>query len=152
MEIAAGLLYKRKRAAGLRGGLILLLLPLCAGCRDAVYDEIKKAPPVQERFIAQGLAPGLEIKNCYYIGVKTEYPGCFYVAAEIYGKNNRGDSVGLWIVEGLEEPRAALSVNQASIAFSLFKPAAREKPRAGFDMKEARALRNFVEKRYYRAR
>jgi hypothetical protein len=139
-----------KAAATGRSLLLLLQATLCAACRDAVYNEIKKAPAAQERFIAAGLAPGLEIKNCYYIEVKTEYPGCFYAAAEIYGKNNRGDSVGLWIVDGLEDPREALSVNQAAVAFSLFKHAAREKPRAGFNMKEARALRNFVEKRYYR--
>jgi hypothetical protein len=157
MEIATGRLHKggarhlkrrlKKNAVGI---LVLFLLALCAGCRDAVYTEIRKAPPAQERFIAQGLNPGLGIKNAYYIGVKTEYPGCFYVAAEIYGKNNRGDSVGLWIIEGLEAPRNALAVNQAAVAFSLFKPSAREKPRAGFNMKEARALRNFVERRYYR--
>jgi hypothetical protein len=51
------------------------------------------------------------------IGVKTECAGCFYVAGEIYGKNNRGDSVGLWIVEGLEESRDALAVNSFIAGF-----------------------------------
>ena len=128
---------------------LLTAVFLLSGCRDKAYQSVEKAPESFSRIISEGLADNLKLKNCYTVPSK-DYPGSWYAAAEIYGGNISGEPVGVWIIEDYDNPENVLSVDQTAIAFSGYKAAKYDKPDARItNVKEARILKKFVERKYY---
>lgn len=61
-----------------------------------------------------------------------------------------GSVVGVWILDNYDNPGNVLSVDQTAIAFSVYKAAKHDKPEARItNVKEARILKKYIEKKYY---
>ena len=130
--------------------ILFFLLFIITGCRDKEYESVVKAPASFQKVISEGLTDDLEIKNCYTVPSKN-YPGSYFVAGEIYGGNMGGDVAGVWILDNYDTPGNILSVNQSAIAFSTFKAAKYDKPKASItNVKDARILKKYVERKYYK--
>jgi len=131
-------------------GILIFFILMFSGCRDKMYNDIQKAPEPLQKVIEQYMLEKRYVRNCVYIGLKKEYVGDYFVAGEIYGDKMSGTVVGVWIVDKLENPESVLSVNQAAVVFSTAQPVKKFKPKATFNLKEARIIRNFIEKKLYK--
>jgi hypothetical protein len=115
-----------------------------------MYNDIQKAPEPLQKVIEQYIVEKTSVRNCVYIDLKKEYVGDYFVAGEIYGEKMSGMVVGVWIIDNLENPESVLAVNQAAVVFSTAQPVKKFKPKATFNLKEARMIRNFIEKKLYK--
>jgi hypothetical protein len=121
-----------------------------SSCLDKMYNDVQKAPEPLKKVIDQYIVEKTFVRNCVYIDLKKEYIGDYFVAGEIYGDKMRGVVVGIWIVDSLDNPTSVLAVNQAAVVFSTAQHVKKFKPKATFNLKETRIIRNFIEKKLYK--